>query len=126
MKIRTDYVSNSSSSSFVLWGKAYDRSDLSQKMIDAGLVPEDQVDDFDIYEWLDEHDSFGFDYDEYVIGDDEIIVGMSPVKMDDNETLAQFKQRVLDKIKKAGLPIDSISEIEYVKGVDCDGCISID
>ena len=36
MKIRTDYVSNSSSSSFVIVGKTYDRSEVRKLIEDTG------------------------------------------------------------------------------------------
>ena len=36
MKIRADFVSNSSSSSFVLWGVSFDTDNLVEKLRDAG------------------------------------------------------------------------------------------
>lgn len=132
MKIRTDFVSNSSSSSFVLWGVDFDVDELTQKLKDAGFLKdkEDCEDGEDGYgysnealcEFLDEK----FDYDEYVIGDDAVVLGMKPDKMKDEETLAQFKQRVVDKLKAAGIPVDGLGKVTLVTGVDADGDIMFD
>ena len=39
----------------------------------------EDAEDFDIYEWFDQHKEF--EYDEFIVGDDEVIVGLSPIKM---------------------------------------------
>ena len=46
---------------------------------------------------------------------------LSPSQMKDNETLQQFKQTVFDKLKNAKIPINDLSDIEFIKGVDVDG-----
>lgn len=130
MKIRHDFVSNSSSSSFVLWGISYDTYELTEKLRAAGLVPEESGDEERIATacinaFLDDKK---IPYDEYVFGYDDnyIAFGLSPAEMKDNETLKEFKTRVADRLKSYGLPMEGSDDVEFIKGVDADGYITVD
>ena len=85
MKNRKGCVSNSSSSSFCILGISFDNKE---------KYYEQKIDD--IYTDLDDHNAIG----EY---DDRFYVGLSPESMKDGETLLQFKQRIIDKLKEEGL-----------------------
>jgi hypothetical protein len=71
MKIRNGFVSNSSSSSFVIFGKAYNKESLQKKFNFTSDEMED-IDENGLYDYMDRCD--GYDY-QYLSHDQEWIIG---------------------------------------------------
>ncbi len=128
MKIRTDFVSNSSSTSFVLLGKTMDFKNFIKLVEAAGWKHQDDEDDdyytdgtsddlWDIKDWLTEKTK-GFievegEGDDYGISD--IVVGADPSNMKDADTLKDFKLKIIDALKTVGI-IAKPSEIKFESG----------
>jgi hypothetical protein len=95
MKIRQGFVSNSSTTSFCIYGTWLNGNEVGE--------------DVDIYDTAENHDleCHHMDYSGYA-------VGLSPCNMRDEETLAQFRRRVGDQIFKA-FGIDDAHELDWIE-----------
>ena len=104
MKIRMGFVSNSSGSSFCYYGVYLTQEDVRVILIQAGIKPDDDEGDF--YEATDKAEKVLAEAgltSHYLPEPDEdnaLMVGREWSSVEDNETGAQFKQDVKDKLEK--------------------------
>lgn len=103
MKVRAGFVSNSSSSSFCIYGTSMDLSDVIEKIKESNLVPEEKL------ERMEENDEW------YNLGEllekktglstyqseNDFWIGREWSDIDDDETGRQFKENVKAKLEKA-------------------------
>lgn len=105
MKIRYGFVSNSSSSSFCIYGANISWSDVEEKM--GKNIDTDDEDEFDEYSALDDMLD-GTDLEQHSPYDSgEYFVGISWSNIRDNETGKEFKARVLKQMQKAGFKVEA-------------------
>jgi hypothetical protein len=130
MKIRTGFVSNSSASSFCIFGCCISSDDLEDPKKLGGLEHDEDIDedteDDELAELLSEKLEAtevpeGVDIERLQYGDGEVYVGMSPWQCRDDETMGEFKLRAkqtvtefLDQngVKTEGLKFSQIEECE--------------
>ena len=119
MKVRLNYVSNSSSSSFCIVGivATNDEFDVDSKNLRTALVADglDEANSMDALEIINNlHCRFYDRKHRMLLGDisvknglgnyssDDVIVGLDIGRMRDDETLGQFKDRAYEQLKKIG------------------------
>lgn len=145
MKIRSDFVSNSSSSSFVIVGKTFDKKEIRKlidkkgdelfKMMNESKNPKffyrsykdinELIDYWGIREVFDAAELECEEEGDWGDGD-SILLGLDPSDMKDEQTLKEFKTAVAEKLKGIGLEAD-IKDIQFVSGgTDSSGFTFID
>ena len=96
MKIRSGFVSNSSSSSFLIYG-----TELTPKLEEA-LEAKYGDEDFDVYDIMEKEDLRYYPETEF-----GTVVGIDFTDMGEDETPRQFKARVKTKLEEVfGVPIN--------------------
>jgi len=115
MKNRTGFVSNSSTSSFCLWGIIIpdDVTEMfRERMIEEkDIGPEDW---FDFGEWV---QSLGFDYWSYThsYGHDKLL-GLHPTRIGDDETYLQFKTRIANNVNDLLKTNYQAKDVKFLSG----------
>ena len=111
MIIRNGFVSNSSTSSFLIYGVCLDDSEIKDLL---GVTSDEEGDEIDdVYEVLDEKLPKGLEHyrPEY---DDSYYIGASWSNVGDDETGKQFKERVENDLKSVfGDKLSGFSTLEY-------------
>lgn len=138
MKIRTGFVSNSSSSSFVIVGNVFDNNVIHELLLnedalkrfnerhgtsfssfDDALESGDYCLSYDVFNAILEGTDLVAYVDEY---SEEAAVGIDPCnEMKNEDTLEDFKKRVSDDFKKIGVDVP-VDDIRFITGsIDSSG-----
>ena len=100
MKVRNGFVSNSSSSSFCIYGKYFDSDELLEKVKTTNFLTEEELeevenDDYELVEIIEEKTGL-----EVYMDEDCAWIGKSWSYIGDDETGRQFKENVASEIEK--------------------------
>lgn len=116
MKIRAGFVSNSSSSSFCIYGAAIETENLESLINKLGIKLEYDVEEekYDALEKIAEKIELGLFGDEYYIGN--YFFGLSLTQMEMDETMRQFQEKIDAKLKMIGIDGGDIFEEAWRDG----------
>lgn len=109
MKIRNGFVSNSSTTSFCIYGA---QVDIPEVLEDPDDEDSDYIDDDETLEKL--CDQYKLKYESW---DGNYIVGLYPWDMEEDETYAQFKKRVSDALEQAF----NVNDCSWIEEAGYDG-----
>jgi len=98
MKLRRGFVSNSSTTSFLIYGICMDGADISKRLSDKGLIKmEEDEESYDLYECENLFPGYEItscpDTDDYFIGPSWDSIG-------DDETGREFREKIEKKFKE--------------------------
>ena len=101
MKLRQGFVSNSSTSSFLMFGICAEGEELLQALKENGVIEDDSITDLFDWEWDTRTlENKGFDLESPYDGECGMYVGKSWSKVGDDQTGSQFKEQVQNEIQE--------------------------
>ena len=99
MKIRQGFVSNSSSSSFHIYGAQVDESEIRKILIEQKKATEEELEEYGVGEFIHELDSPGLAC--YPVPDwDCVFIGRRYSSIKDDETGRDFKTDAFERVTK--------------------------
>ncbi len=124
MKIRTGFVSNSSSSSFCLYGCTFNTTSITKSMLTDEAIKLLEEKEFVLEDPNDEDSSY---YDSYEVlaalgggqmcgEEDYFVAGEAPWEMKADETRSQFEERVRNQVRMYFKDADKFEQYKNVLG----------
>jgi len=115
MKIRNGFVSNSSSSSFCIYGTYIEFDDLMEKIKEMNFLSEEEIETVEEDNW--ELESILSDKTDLSVysGDGDVWIGKEWSSIGDDETGRQFKESVKSELEKfLGPDVECETHVEEI------------